>query len=116
MTSDSRANFEEWAKQFHYDLTISDPAYVNRPYVNDFTDWSWQAWSARDSEVERLREDAERYRWLRQAIATSDLEEQDRALDALNAACGNPVTPSDFDAAIDAACAALSAQVKESGK
>jgi hypothetical protein len=43
---DERQLFEVWAAQFKFDLTRADPSYVNEPYANQMTDWSWLAWQA----------------------------------------------------------------------
>ena len=48
-------------------------------------------------EVAAARKDAARYRWLR------NLPGNDEAMLALEAACRDPVTPEQFDSAIDAA-------------
>lgn len=41
-----RQRFEEWAREFRFDLMRSDSSYVNEPYANKMTDWSWLAWQA----------------------------------------------------------------------
>jgi hypothetical protein len=56
--------------------------------------------------------DVERYRWLREVMGTADMEKQGAAIAALNAVDSEPTTPDQFDAAIDAARAAL----KEKGE
>lgn len=45
--------------------------------------------------------DAERYRWLRNVMGTSDREAQDDAIEALGKVCREPTTPEQFDHAID---------------
>lgn len=44
--SEKRARFEAWARHFKYDLTRMDASYVNEPYAQPVTDWSWLAWQA----------------------------------------------------------------------
>lgn len=55
------------------------------------------------AQQERDREDAENYRWLCEAVGTSDESKRDRVLRAMEKACALPKTPQEFDAAIRAA-------------
>jgi|SRR6185312_7679417 len=68
MTTDElRAKFDAWARDhnlpIHRDGIVTDYAYFE-------IDLAWNAYQAahasRDAEVEALRKDAERYRWLRE--------------------------------------------------
>jgi hypothetical protein len=57
-------------------------------------------------DAQLVLEYVKRYAWLRSVLGAPSTR-QDRAIAALNAACANPKTPEQFDAAIDAAIASL---------
>ena len=92
MTIDElRAKFEAWAKSKGSRLTRT---LEGNDYWDSWTCAAWVAWQAahasRDAEVEALKRDAERYRWLRDIgdITWTPLRERmphydvDKAIDA----------------------------------
>lgn len=66
-TDDLRAKFEAWWKENYW--------YVDGK-LSSLKHYAWMGWLAahasRDAEVEALRKDAARYRWLRSRVAGTD--------------------------------------------
>ena len=69
-----RAKFEAWAKSKGSSLTRT---LDGDDYWDSWTSAAWAVWQAahasRDAEVEALRKDAERYRWIREKRSGEEL-------------------------------------------
>ena len=119
MTDELRAKFEAWAKSVKgspIPLDVSEYHFVT--YLDDVTSIAWHAWQAahasRDAEVEALKRDAERYRWLRDvAWSLPAIPQEELPACAVFSGSGRrckDISGEEMDQAIDAAMA------KESGE
>ena len=100
MTTDElRAKFEAWASEYQWsrDRQMSCEE-------DDSSSSAWQAAHAsRDAEVEALRKDAERYRWLRNSDRIPDGDYLDTHLVVTDASGEDVLWNNSLDVTIDAA-------------